>query len=221
MLIAELCSEGVLLLQQSIQTMSSDAEFLILENIYDSASQKEPIRQRDLAQLAGASLGMTNSILKKLAQKGWIKIKKLNSRNIQYAVTIEGINEIILRSYRCFKKTIQNVVYFKEILENVILQASLNNIDTVVLVGASDLDFIIEHICHNRDLCFKKINSAKDAENYSDTKTFKIFSENTGEPLYTDCRDEILFIQDPDNQINSFYLSKLIISQAVAAGIQN
>jgi len=199
--------------------MSSDAEFLILENIYGSASQKEPIRQRDLAQIAGASLGMTNSILKRLAQKGWIKVKKLNSRNIQYAITLEGINEIIHRSYRYFRKTIKNVVYYKDILDELILQASQNNTDTVALVGASDLDFIVEHICHNRDLRFIKITNPEEADDYNNPKTLWIFSENISEASDTDYGANLLFTRNPDNQSNSFYLSRLIIGQAAAIRI--
>ena len=103
----------------SNQTVSlPDAEYIVLSNIYNSAGDQLPLRQRELAQIAGASLGMTNSILKRLTQKGWITIKRINSRNIQYAVTLEGINEIVHRSYRYFKRTIRNVVFFKDILED-------------------------------------------------------------------------------------------------------
>jgi DNA-binding MarR family transcriptional regulator len=92
---------------------SIDTEFIILENIYDSSEQHTRLCQRDMAQIAGTSLGMTNSILKRLAKRGWISVKKLNSRNIQYAVTLEGINEIIHRSYGYFKRTIRNVVFYQ------------------------------------------------------------------------------------------------------------
>ncbi|MDR2102515.1 MAG: winged helix-turn-helix transcriptional regulator, partial [Treponema sp.] len=70
-----------------------DTEFIILENIYDNSGRNTSLHQRELARIAGASLGMTNSILKRLAQKGWITIRKVNSRRIQYAVSPEGINE--------------------------------------------------------------------------------------------------------------------------------
>lgn len=189
----------------SISSSIDDTEYVILENIYDSGAHMTNIRQRDLAQIAGTSLGMTNSILKRLAQKGWITVKKLNSRNIQYAVTIDGINEIMHRSYRYFKRTIKNVVYFKEILENLVHQACQKNMDTVVLVGKSDLDFIIEHSCHRCGLSFKKAANFETASEYGSMQALKIFSENIGEPsdIYED-------------KANSFYLSRLIIRQAAA-----
>ncbi|MDR1058747.1 MAG: MarR family transcriptional regulator, partial [Treponema sp.] len=120
-----------------------DSEYVILENIYDLAEHRTPLRQRELAQIAGTSLGMTNSILKRLARKGFITIKKLNSRNIRYAVTIEGINEILHRSYGYFKRTIRNAVFYRDSLDEIIHWAKRKNISTVLLVGVSDLDFIV------------------------------------------------------------------------------
>jgi DNA-binding MarR family transcriptional regulator len=133
-----------------------DTEYIILENIYDSSKQAAALRQRELAQIAGASLGMTNSILKRLARKGWITVKKLNSRNIQYAVTLEGINEILHRSYGYFKRTIKSAVYYKDILDDIIRRAKKKNIGVVVLAGISDLDFIVEHTCQRWGLSFLK-----------------------------------------------------------------
>jgi DNA-binding MarR family transcriptional regulator len=69
------------------------------------------VRQRDLAKIAGLSLGMTNAILKRLALKGLLTIKRVNNRNIHYIVTPTGIEAITRKSYRYFKRTIKNVVY--------------------------------------------------------------------------------------------------------------
>ena len=134
----------------------TDTEYIILENIYTSDRQNLSLKQRDLAQLARTSLGMTNSILKQLVQKGWITAKKLNSRNIRYAVTMEGINEIIHRSYGFFKRTIKNVAYYKDAVNGIIEDAAGKNIKTVLLLGTSDLDFIIEHSCNYYGLSFLK-----------------------------------------------------------------
>ena len=193
------------------QTISSDTEYIILENIYDSEGQQVLLKQRDMAQIAGASLGMTNSILKRLAQKGWITIRKLNSRNIQYAITLEGINEIIHRSYRYFKKTIKNVVYFKDILDDVIGKAANRNINTVLLVGTSDLDFIVEHACVRWNLNFQKINNDKNIASVLPRNCFKIYAEGIPSGNKTDSED----FAPPD----VFYLSSFIIKQAAAASL--
>jgi DNA-binding MarR family transcriptional regulator len=155
-----------------------DIEYVILENIYDSTGERIPMRQRDLAQIAGTSLGMTNSILKRLAQKGWITIKKLNSRKIQYAVTLEGINEILRRSYGYFKRTIRNVVYYKDTIDEVIHGAKRKNVSVVLLIGISDLDFIVEHACQRWGLSFFKAVDEKTAIQALDERTFAVYAEN-------------------------------------------
>jgi DNA-binding MarR family transcriptional regulator len=192
-----------------IENMIIDTEYVILENIYDSAGQQIPLRQRDLAQIAGASLGMTNSILKRLVQKGWITVKKINKRNIQYAVTIDGINEIIHRSYRYFKRTIRNVVFYKEILEDLISKAGCRNINTVVLVGTSDLDFIVEHACRRCGLSFVRNGNRQKTPEIPFPDTLEIYSESI-----TKINENL----NTASSENAFYLSSLIIKQAASDG---
>jgi DNA-binding MarR family transcriptional regulator len=179
-----------------------DTEFIILENIHNSA--KTPLRQRDLAQIAGTSLGMVNSILKRLVQKGWITVKKLNSRNIQYAVTLDGIDEIVRRSYRYIKRIIRNVVYFKDILEGAVYQAKCRNISSVLLVGSSDLDFIVEYACRQWDLAFSRIKETVSTEETQNPKSLIIFAE--------------CILGNRASGPNVFYLSRLIIKQVAGNG---
>ena len=89
---------------------TTEKELEILSYIH---SQKDTVPQRDLARVVGLSLGMTNAILKRLMEKGWLMIKKVNNRNIQYIVNPKGIEQITRRSYRYFKRTIKNVVYYQ------------------------------------------------------------------------------------------------------------
>ncbi len=123
---------------------TAERELEVLESIYRNGSR---VRQRDLAQVVGLSLGMTNAILKRLAHKGWLAIRKVNNRNIRYAVTPAGADEIARRSYRFLRRTIRNVVDYKEAIERLVSAARLRGFHTVALVGSSDLDFIIEHVC--------------------------------------------------------------------------
>jgi DNA-binding MarR family transcriptional regulator len=159
-----------------MENEAPDTEFIILENIYDSLEQEISPRQRDLAQVAGTSLGMTNSILKRLAKKGWITIKKLNSRTIQYAITLDGLNEIIHRSYRYFKRTIKNVAFYKDRIDEAIIGAKKKNLTAVLLIGASDLEFILEHSCQYHGLSFFKAVDMSTMKSLSD-KTLVVYSE--------------------------------------------
>lgn len=133
-------------------------EIEILENIYHS---QPDMRQRDLAQIAGLSLGMTNAILKRLAQKGWITVRKVNNRNISYAVSPEGMELIMRKSYHYFRRTIKNVVYYRRSIEKLIHEVGRLGYQKLLLVGQSDLDFIVEHACDRSEVELLKEDPAE------------------------------------------------------------
>ena len=147
-----------------------EKELAILEKIHKS---KDSIKQRDLAKIAGLSLGMTNAIVKRLIDKGFITVKKVNNRNIRYAVSPLGIEEISKRSLKYFKRTIKNIVVYKEALSDVIDMIKDDGFIEVVLVGKSDIDFIIEHECMKKALRFSKTAAATNEKGI-----YFLFSEN-------------------------------------------
>ncbi len=143
-------------------------EIIVLENIYQTSPE---IRQRDLAEIAGLSLGMTNAILKRLTHKGLLTIKRVNNRNIHYIVTPAGIEAITRKSYGYFKRTIKNVVFYREAIEKLILDIKNQGYDGLILKGSSDLDFIVEHACRKSDLKYIK-------EDGINKNIFLLYSEN-------------------------------------------
>ena len=93
------------------------------------------------------SLGMTNAIVKRLAAKGLLTMRKINNRNIMYAVSPRGMEEIAKRSYKYFKRTLKNIVYYKNSIDELIQGVKDTGFSRVYLVGKSDVDFIVEHFC--------------------------------------------------------------------------
>ncbi len=136
---------------------TSDKEAIILEHIYYNDS----LKQRELADKAGISLGMTNAILKRLIEKGWLMTKRLNSRNISYVVSPAGIEEIFKRGYRYFKRTIDDVILYKAGIEQLVAKAVEAGYKTIALVGKSDLEFIVEYACEKNGITFEKVNPEK------------------------------------------------------------
>lgn len=139
---------------------TSDKEAIILEHIYYDDS----LKQRELADKAGISLGMTNAILKRLIEKGWLMTKRLNRRNISYVVSPAGIEEIFKRSYRYFKRTIDDVTLYREKIEQLIAEAAADGYGCVLLVGKSDLDFLVEYACGKAGIKFNKADSDKETQ---------------------------------------------------------
>ena len=155
--------------------VSSDIELDLLEKILHNPSN---VRQRNLAHVIGLSLGMTNAILKRLVQKGLLKIKKVNNRNIQYIVSPRGVEKVARRSYRYFRRTIKNVVYYKESIEEMLVQIAARGFEEVVLMGSSDLDFIVEHLCAKHRLGF--LRAGKTIPRTAEGR-FLLYSENSRE----------------------------------------
>ncbi|GAB1431724.1 hypothetical protein MASR2M29_03490 [Spirochaetota bacterium] len=133
-----------------------DAELSILENIYSSQKRSLAVTQRDLAEASGLSLGMTNALLKRFADKGWLMLKKLNSRNIQYALTPEGVNEIAHRTYRYFRRTARAAGLYKDRIESWVISKKREGASRIVFAGVSDLDFLFEYASERHGLIFVK-----------------------------------------------------------------
>ena len=135
---------------------TSDKEALILEYIYNNDS----LKQRELAEKADISLGMVNAILKRLIEKGWLMTKRVNSRNVSYIVSPAGVEEIFKRGYQYFKRTIDDVILYKESIEQLVEEAVASGHTAVVLVGKSDLDFLVEYACGKAGVEFNKADIA-------------------------------------------------------------
>lgn len=148
---------------------TSDKEAIILEHIYYNDS----LKQRELSDKAGISLGMTNAILKRLIEKGWLVTKRLNSRNISYVVSPAGIEEIFKRGYHCFKRTIDDVLLYKVQIEKIVSEIAKKGYKRIVLVGKSDLDFIVEYASGKAGMAFKKLEK----DTILPKEEFAIYSE--------------------------------------------
>lgn len=127
--------------------LNTDNEYLILSTIHDSRDEGASLSQRDIARSTGISIGMVNLLLKRLAERGWLMLRKANGRNLSYAVTPDGMNELARRGYRYFKKTIRDIAGYRERIEELVLEAKAEGYSTILLVGASELEFMIDYYC--------------------------------------------------------------------------
>lgn len=164
----------------------NEKEIKLLNSINSTSA---PLSQRELAQASGMSLGMTNAVLKRLVNKGWLTVRKINNRNIRYAVTPAGMEEITRRSYRYFKRTLRNVADYKNRIDALLKSIQTEGYDSIVLIGASDIDFIIEYLCAQLDL--KMIRSDSEITE----RTFMLYAE-TYIPDEAEKKDGVLFLQD-------------------------
>jgi DNA-binding MarR family transcriptional regulator len=71
--------------------------------------REESPSQREIAKQTGFSVGLVNTLIKKCAKKGLVKIERLNSRNIKYILTPEGIKEKTQKTIDYIKKSYQAI----------------------------------------------------------------------------------------------------------------
>lgn len=154
--------------------LTVDKEITILSHI----AQGEHVRQRDLSHVIGMSLGMTNAILKRLVHKGYLAIRKVNNRNIAYAVTPAGVEAIGKRSYRYFKRTIRNIVYYRSAIEAFVHNAKARGYKGIAFAGVSDLDFIVEHACETSGIRCLRDDASIEAARAGSNELYLLYSES-------------------------------------------
>jgi len=124
-----------------------EREFKIIEEI----SRDKDLTQRKISQGLGLSLGMTNIILKRLASKGYIKVKGLNRRKVQYILTPKGFTEKTKKSYRYLLKTIHSLKEMKKKIQRLILMEYKKGKTHFVILGEGELADIVELSLKNLD----------------------------------------------------------------------
>lgn len=128
--------------------MENDSELQILNNIYNLTQTNPMVNQREISTSAGFSLGMTNTLLKKLSKKGLIMMKRISSRNIQYIITPSGFSKLAQRTYSYVKKTVSQFSCYKNEIKSLVFKIKEQNYSSICLIGKSELDFIIEYSCN-------------------------------------------------------------------------
>ena len=132
--------------------VTNEKELEILTQVYQAQEQKSASSQRSIAQAAGMSLGMTNAILKRLAEKGFVMMRRVNSRNVHYLVTPAGVDEVAKRSYRYLRRTVGHVVRYKERVREFCKAERAAGTRHIVLLGPSDLTFLVEWCAEKESL---------------------------------------------------------------------
>jgi hypothetical protein len=112
------------------------------------------LSQRLLAGKAGLSLGMTNVLLRRFVERGWVKLTHITSRKLRYILTNEGICEILRRSAAYFSRAARSAALYRKKIDNFVGTLSDRGITTVVLEGPADFDVLIEYACEKKGIRF-------------------------------------------------------------------
>ncbi len=106
--------------------------------------------QRDLSRQMNLSLGMTNILLRRLVSKGYIRIKQLNQRKMQYLLTTKGFSEKMRKSVKYTLKTINSIALIKSRLNEIILNLYRQGHREFYVIATSDFELLLKMILEER-----------------------------------------------------------------------
>jgi len=151
----------------------SEEEFRIIREV----RKDENLTQRKISQKTGISLGMVNLILKRLTKKGYIKVRRLNRRNLQYLLTPRGFAKITKRSYHYLLTTINSVRKMKAEIQELILQEYRKGKRQFIIFGDGELADIIELSLKDLDKSNLKYRRASRVEDISSNKAVILLAQ--------------------------------------------
>lgn len=101
--------------------------------------ERNPIvSQRELSHRFGIALGVTNACLRRMARKGWIRIRDLNPRRIGYYLTPKGILEKTRLTIHLISFRVQHYTELKKVISNSLLEMQRDGMQRIVFYGVSD-----------------------------------------------------------------------------------
>ena len=100
--------------------------------------------QRKISRQIGLSLGMTNIIMKRLIAKGYVKVKGLNRRNVQYILTPRGFAEKVRKTHRYLLRSIDTLKKVKEKIQDTVLEYYEKGERNFTILGKGELADIVE-----------------------------------------------------------------------------
>ncbi len=139
-----------------------DNELEILKNI----DNHKRTTQRDIARNTGMSLGSVNILIKRLLNKGLLKMERLNPRTIRYILTPKGVKEKAEATYRYVLRSYKFINEVDQQIENILNNKLIKEFSEIVLFG--DKDEILELITNKIKKTSKSYRVIRDIKELKD-----------------------------------------------------
>lgn len=107
--------------------------------LLEEIEKEEVPSQRDLAGMLNISLGLVNSFIKRLAQKGYFKVTTIPKSRAKYALTPKGAAEKTRLTYEFIQHSYEFYRTARQKLRKLFRTLEADGIRRIVFYGASDL----------------------------------------------------------------------------------
>ena len=101
------------------------------------------LTQRDLSREVGIALGLVNHLLKKMVNKGWIKIKNIDAKKIRYLITPEGASEKSSLLYKRVESTIHFYLEAKRVIKDKVIHLKNEGVKDVSIYGINHISEVL------------------------------------------------------------------------------
>ena len=134
-----------------IKEKSGDLDVRELE-ILERLENNGHLTQRDLSKEVGIALGLVNHLLKKMVNKGWIKIKNIDTKKIRYLITPEGAREKSSLLYKRVESTIHFYLEAKRVIKDKVIHLKNEGIENVSIYGVNHISEVLFIVLKELDL---------------------------------------------------------------------
>jgi ribosomal protein S25 len=125
-------------MKDQIQTIYKPSNEIRDLRLLEELEKNPVISQRELSHKFNIALGVTNACLRRMARKGWIRIRDLNPRKIGYYLTPKGVIEKGKLTLNLVSFRIQHYAELKKIIANRLLEMQNRGLKRLVFYGISD-----------------------------------------------------------------------------------
>lgn len=108
-------------------------------HLLDELAQRPGTTQRELAKRIGVALGLTNLMLRRLINKGYVKISGTQRNRLHYLVTPQGILEKSRLTYEFIQHSVQLYTRVRHVLRDQLVVLAQEGNRRILLCGTGEL----------------------------------------------------------------------------------
>lgn len=144
-----------------------EAELKILSIIGENGQN---ITQRNLSAQTDLSLGAVNLLIKKMIEKGLVKIERLQPRTVRYLLTPNGMLEKAKKTADYITRTYESILTMRNALVQIVQDLPENGV--LYLYGAEDevyrmVTMLLHDIANDKGIFIKKIKTVSELDKAS------------------------------------------------------
>ena len=116
-----------------------DKEDIHILRLMGEIEQEGSPSQRELSRRLGLSLGLVNAFLKRLANKGYFKVKTMPRNRVKYFLTPKGLSRKSNLTVKYLRYSVNFYKEIKNLLLNRYKEMEENKLNSIIFFGAGEV----------------------------------------------------------------------------------